>query len=129
VEAYPDRSFEGTISRINPSVDPQTRSFEVEALLENHAGILKPGFFVKSRIASRQVATMLLVPSQAVRYTYGVYKVFTVQGGSLTEREVKLGDRAEDAVEIVEGLTERERVAVPEAGEEPRDGAAVEAVR
>jgi len=129
VEAYPDRSFEGTISRINPSVDPQTRSFEVEALLENHAGILKPGFFVKSRIASRQVATMLLVPSQAVRYTYGVYKVFTVQGGSLKEREVKLGDRAEDAVEIVEGLTERERVAVPEAGEEPRDGAAVEAVR
>jgi RND family efflux transporter MFP subunit len=129
VEAYPDRTFEGAIARINPSVDPQTRSFDVEALLENHSGILKPGFFVKSRIASRQVATMLFVPSQAVRYTYGVYKVFTVQGGSLKEREVKLGDRAEDAVEIVEGLTDRERVAVPEAGQEPRDGAAVEAVQ
>jgi RND family efflux transporter MFP subunit len=129
VEAYPGRSFEGTLSRISPSVDPQTRSFDVEALLQNHDGILKPGFFVKSRIASRHVATMLLVPSQAVRYTYGVYKVFTVQGGSLKEREVKLGDRAEDAVEIVEGLTDRERVAVPEAGQEPRDGAPVEAVQ
>jgi RND family efflux transporter MFP subunit len=129
VEAYPDRSFEGRISRISPSVDPQTRSFDVEALLQNHDGILKPGFFVKSRIASRQVATMLLVPFQAVRYTYGVYKIFTVQGGSLKEREVKLGDRAEDAVEIVEGLSERERVAVPEAGQEPRDGAPVEAVQ
>jgi RND family efflux transporter MFP subunit len=128
VEAYPDRTFEGALARINPSVDPQTRSFDVEALLENHAGILKPGFFVKSRIASRQVATLLFVPSQAVRYTYGVYKVFTVQGASLKEREVKLGDRVEDAVEIVEGLTDRERVAVPEAGQEPRDGAAVEAV-
>ena len=129
VEAYPDRSFEGTISRISPSVDPQTRSFDVEALIQNHDGILKPGFFVKSRIASGQVVTMLLVPFQAVRYTYGVYKIFTVQGGSLKEREVKLGDRAEDAVEIVEGLTDRERVAVPETGHEPRDGAPVEAVQ
>jgi RND family efflux transporter MFP subunit len=128
VEAYPDRTFEGAIARINPSVDTSTRSFDVEALLENHDGILKPGFFVKSRIASRQVVTMLLVPSQAVRYTYGVYKVFTVEGGSLKEREVKLGDRAEESVEIVEGLTDRQRIAVPEAGEEPRDGAAVEAV-
>jgi RND family efflux transporter MFP subunit len=129
VEAYPDRSFQGSISRISPSVDPQTRSFDVEALLQNHEGILKPGFFVKSRIASRQVATLLLVPFQAVRYTYGVYKIFTVHGGSLKEREVKLGDRAEDAVEIVEGLTDRERVAVPETGQEPRDGAPVEAVQ
>lgn len=127
VEAYPGRSFEGSIARISPSVDPQTRSFEVEALLDNHDGILKPGFFVKSRIASKQVATMLFVPSDAVRYTYGVYKVFTVEAGSLKEREVKLGDRAEDAVEIVEGLTDRERVAVPAPGQEPRDGAPVEA--
>jgi len=129
VEAYPDRSFEGSISRISPSVDPQTRSFDVEALLQNHDGILKPGFFVKSRIASRQVVTLLLVPFQAVRYAYGVYKIFTVQGGSLQEREVKLGDRAEDAVEIVEGLTDRERVAVLETGQEARDGAPVEAVQ
>ncbi|PYQ17593.1 MAG: hypothetical protein DMF80_00015 [Acidobacteria bacterium] len=129
VEAYPDRSFEGAVGRINPSVDPQTRSFEVEALLENHGGLLKPGFFAKSRIASRQVVTMLLVPSQAVRYAYGVYKVFTVDGGSLKEREVKLGDRAEDSVEIVEGLSDRQRVAVPVPGQEPRDGAPVDAVR
>jgi len=127
VEAYPDRSFEGSIARISPSVDPQTRSFDVEALLGNHDGILKPGFFVKSRIASRQVATMLLVPSDAVRYTYGVYKVFTVESGSLKEREVKLGDRAENAVEIVEGLTDHQQVAVPVPGQEPRDGAPVEA--
>jgi len=82
---------------------------------------------VKSRIASRQVATMLLVPSDAVRYTYGVYKVFTVESGSLKEREVKLGDRAENAVEIVEGLTDHQQVAVPAPGQEPRDGAPVEA--
>src|SRR5262249_53052875 len=35
VDAHPDRTFVGKVSRINPSVDPQTRSFEVEALLDN----------------------------------------------------------------------------------------------
>ena len=50
VEAYPDKMFSGKLSRINPSVDHQNRSFEVEALLENSEGLLKPGFFVKARI-------------------------------------------------------------------------------
>jgi multidrug efflux pump subunit AcrA (membrane-fusion protein) len=45
VDAHPNRAFEGKVSRINPSVDPQTRSFEVEALLDNKEGALKPGFF------------------------------------------------------------------------------------
>src|SRR6185295_17846907 len=36
VEAHPDRTFTGKIWRINPSVDQQTRSFEVEALIDNH---------------------------------------------------------------------------------------------
>jgi multidrug efflux pump subunit AcrA (membrane-fusion protein) len=45
VEAYPDRKFSGKIWRINPSVDPQTRTFDAETLLENHENVLKPGFF------------------------------------------------------------------------------------
>jgi len=48
VEAYADRTFTGKVTRINPSVDQQTRSFEVEALIENRDGLLKPGFFVKA---------------------------------------------------------------------------------
>src|SRR5438128_5930899 len=52
VEAFPDRAFTGKISRINPSVDQQTRAFEVEALIENHQAMLKPGFFVKATIPS-----------------------------------------------------------------------------
>jgi membrane fusion protein (multidrug efflux system) len=129
VEAYGGRTFSGTLSRISPSVDPQTRSFDVEALLENHDGLLKPGFFAKSQIASRQIVTMLVVPAEAVRYAYGVYKVFTVDGGVLKERDVKVGDRADESVEIVEGLKERERVALPLPGQDPRDGSPVEPVQ
>jgi RND family efflux transporter MFP subunit len=129
VEAYPDRVFEGKISRINPSVDAQTRSFEVEALLDNHDGALKPGFFAKASVVSSRVDKALVVPGDALRYRYGVYKVFTVASRTLKEKEVKLGEREGNDVEISDGLSAGDSVAVPVSGEELRDGAPVEAVR
>lgn len=128
VEAYPGRSFSGRISRVNPSLDAQTRTLELEALLENTDGLLKPGFFAKATIASGQVDAVLMVPYDAVRYVFGVYKVFTVEGTTLKEREVKLGERSGADVEVVEGLQEKERIAVPLEGHEPSDGAAIEAL-
>src|ERR1041385_4198430 len=50
VEAYPNKKFSGRVSRINPSVDQQSRTFEVEALLANSDGLLKPGFFIKAQL-------------------------------------------------------------------------------
>jgi membrane fusion protein (multidrug efflux system) len=125
VEAYPSRSFGGKVSRINPSVDPQARTFEVEALLENPDGALKPGFFARARIASSHVDRALVVPREALRYVYGVYKVYAVDGGKMRERDVKLGSREGEEVEVVEGVREGDRVAVPVPGAEPTDGAPV----
>jgi RND family efflux transporter MFP subunit len=129
VEAFPERSFLGKISRMSPSVDPDTRSLEVEALLDNREGLLKPGFFARASIASSHVDTALLVPKDALRYLYGVYKVYSVDKSTLHETEVKLGRRDGDEAEIVEGLEDGARVAVAAEGEELRDGAPVEAVR
>lgn len=125
VEAYPGRTFSGKLSRINPAVDQQTRAFEAEALIANHEGILKPGFFVKASIPSDKVESALFVPHSALRYNYGIYKVFVVDGSTLREKDIKIGDRAGDSVEVVEGLKESERVALP-LGAELRDGATVE---
>ena len=129
VEAYADRTFKGKVTRINPSVDQQTRSFEVEALIENHDNTLKPGFFVKATIPSSSVANALFVPQEALLYVYGVYKVFVIEGSMLKEKEVKLGERAGDEVEITDGLREGERIALPTKGQELRDGATVEVVQ
>jgi RND family efflux transporter MFP subunit len=129
VEAYPDRSFDGRISRINPSVEPQTRSFEVEALLDNKAGLLKPGFFARASIASSHVDKALLVPQGALRYLYGVYKIYAVEMSVLKETEVKLGAREGDEVEVVSGIKDGAQVAVAVEGQELRDGAPVEAVQ
>lgn len=129
VEAFPNREFKGKITRINPSVEQQTRSFEVEALIENNENTLKPGFFVKAVIPSSNVASALFVPQEALLYVYGVYKVFVIEGDTLREKEVKIGERAGDDVEIVEGINEGERVALPTKGAELKDGATVEIIR
>jgi membrane fusion protein, multidrug efflux system len=128
VEAYPGHTFEGKVSRINPTVDPQTRAFEVEALLDNGDRMLKPGFFAKATIASDSVERALFVPAEAVQYVYGVYKVYAVDGTTLREKEVKVGDRDGDNVEVAEGLADGESVAIAVRGQTLQDGASVEAV-
>ncbi len=128
LEAFPGREFIGRISRINPSVDEKTRTFEIEALVANHGGELKPGFFVKAAIQSDKVDSILTIPYNAAAYLFGAYKVFVVQGKTIKEREVKLGDRIGDRVEIIEGLQAGEKIAVSEGGQQLKDGMEVEIV-
>jgi multidrug efflux pump subunit AcrA (membrane-fusion protein) len=128
VEAYPDRTFSGKISRINPSVEEQTRSFEIEALIVNREGLLKPGFFVKASIPSNRVESGLFVPYSALQYVYGLYKVYTVEGNLLKEKDVKIGERRGDQVEVVEGISAADRVALPAKGQVFKDRAPIEVV-
>ncbi|MGH9795304.1 MAG: efflux RND transporter periplasmic adaptor subunit [Candidatus Acidiferrales bacterium] len=117
VEAYPNEVFVGRLERINPSVSPETRTFEVEALLDNPGGRLKPGFFVNAALASEVEEKTTVVPSQAVIYRYGTYKVFVVDGNKLTEREIKPGTQEGERVEVLEGVKPGERVAIAREGE------------
>jgi membrane fusion protein (multidrug efflux system) len=128
VEAYPNQVFTGRISRLNPVVDQQTRTFEAEALIANADGKLKPGFFIKASIPSDLVDKVLFVPDRAVLYSYGTYKVFAVEGNVLREKEVRVGERPNQQVEIVNGLREGETVALPPQGVELRDRAEIQIV-
>ena len=128
VEAYPDRTFSGKLSRINPSVDPQSRTFEVEALLDNLNGLLKPGFFVKARIPSGKIDQVMAVPQEALQYSYGVYKVCLIQGDVLKETEVKVGDLSREEIEITSGAKAGDMIAVPVKGQVLKDGAKIQIV-
>src|SRR5437867_6785771 len=128
VEAYPDKTFSGKLSRINPVVDPQSRTFEVEALLENSEGLLKPGFFVKARIPSGKIDQVLTVPQDALQYSYGVYKVCLIQDDVLKGTEVKVGELSSDEVEIASGVKAGDMIAVPVKGQVLKDGARIQVV-
>jgi len=129
VDAYPDRKFSGIVSRINPSVDQQSRTFEIEALLENSTGLLKPGFFVQADMPTGKVDRAFLVPEDALEYSYGVYKVFLIQGNTLKETEVKVGERSDDRIEIVSGIKEGDMIALAAKGQVLKDGEQVQVAR
>jgi RND family efflux transporter MFP subunit len=117
VEAYPGETFRGRLERINPSVSSETRTFEIEALVSNSDGRLKPGFFVDGSLPSEIEERALTIPPGAVNYRYGVYKVFLVNGDKVEEREVKPGQQQESRIEILEGLRVGDRLAVPVRGQ------------
>ena len=126
VEAYPDKKFLGKVSRINPSVDQQSRTFEVEALLANSDGLLKPGFFIKAQLGSGKTDQALLVPEDSLSYAFGVYKAFLIQGKVLKETEVKVGDRTTDGmIEIISGLKAGDAIAQAIKGQTLADGATI----
>jgi RND family efflux transporter MFP subunit len=131
VEAFPDRTFGGKIWRINPSVDPTTRTFDVEGLVENHESLLKPGFFTKSSILTSKVEKVLVIPRRSMSYAYGIYKVYIVNGNKLKETEIKIGDQSGEDVEILEGVKEGDRLALAAEGQELalKDGLSVKVAK
>ena len=112
LEAFPNREFRGRIWRISPTVEQSKRTFVVEALIDNPRGDLKPGSYAKARIHTDKVDRIRLVPVRAVTYILGSNKAFVVQDGKIDAREVKVGDRFGEDVEIMDGVQEGERVAV-----------------
>lgn len=111
LEAYQDRKFQGKVWRISPTVDQAKRTFVVEALIANANGALKPGSYARARVPTDKLERIMVVPSQAVNYVLGSNKAYVVQSGVIEARDVKLGDRFEQEVEIVEGLAQGDIVA------------------
>lgn len=104
VDAFPSETFKGRIVRIGPSVDLKSRAFAIEGEVPNADGRLKPGTFARLEIATDHVDRAVTIPVSAVQSRYGTNRVFLVQDGVLEGREVVLGDRIGDRVEVTRGL-------------------------
>jgi RND family efflux transporter MFP subunit len=111
VDAFPDRKFEGRITRLSPSVDQQSRTLKLEAIVQNADGLLKPGFFARVTIQTDRKDKALIVPAESIMNVSGIEKVFVVENGKVNERVVRSGARLNNTVEIVDGLSEGELVA------------------
>jgi RND family efflux transporter MFP subunit len=129
VGAYPNETFQGKLTRINPAVNPDSRTFEVEAMIPNPGSKLKPGFFVQGSLPSDGEEKIVTIPQDAIKYVFGTYSVFVVNGGRLVERTIKPGSQNQTPqgvrVEVIEGLRAGERIAMAPAGTTLYDGAPV----
>jgi multidrug efflux system membrane fusion protein len=119
VDAYPGRTFEGTITAIEPQVATDTRNIRVQATLENPDHILKPGMFATTTVVLPDKPAVVTVPETAVDYTLYGDSVFLITEKkeddgktSLTvvRTFVRSGNRINGRAEILSGLKPGDRV-------------------
>jgi multidrug efflux pump subunit AcrA (membrane-fusion protein) len=111
VEAFPTRKFTGKIAYVSPAVDQATRTFPVEALIENPDRVLKPGFFAKGVVQTHLDTQVMAAPTDAISTLAGVSTVYVIENGKARQQQVTLGARQKDLVEITSGLNGNETVA------------------
>ncbi len=111
-DAFPGEVFKGKVTRIDPTVDPATRTFGAYIQLANHDLRLRSGVTGYARLTSHRM--VLVVPSTAILNPVGDRKsVFVVDGdGTAHLREVRIGMTARGATEILSGVQEGEQVVV-----------------
>jgi len=111
VEAFMNRKFEGKIAYVSPAVDQTTRTFAVEALVENPDRQLKPGFFAKGVVLTKVDENVIAVPEDSISTLAGVSTVYVIEGTKARAQQVTLGARQDKLVEITSGLKGEEMLA------------------
>lgn len=91
-EAYPNETFAGRITRMNPTIDRDSRTFIVEVTVPNEDRRLRVGSFVKAAILTRQADAVPTVPEEAVNRYAGVVKVFVIDGDRARVARVRTGE-------------------------------------
>src|SRR5262249_34949247 len=79
--AHHEMSFEGRVARISPSVDPSSRTFQVETVIPNKRGLLRPGGLARASIIIEAQSKAAVVPLEAIVHFAGVTKIFLVDQG------------------------------------------------
>ena len=105
VRPLPGKTFQAELIHMSPQANPQTRTVECLALVENPDAMLKPGFFasVRAVVSTRQKA--VVVPDSAILPTERGFVAFVVAAGRAVQRRVVPGLFVrEGMVEILEGL-------------------------
>ena len=107
LNAYPGRSWAGSVDFVGSSLDEVTRTLPLRVELDNGDGLLRPGLFGSLRLSSPSVGGgAVVLPALAVQTMDGRSVVFVLGGGAgeFVARPVKLGRSGGDQVEVVEGL-------------------------
>jgi len=107
VDAYPDRIFEGTVTRITPFLNPETRSADVEIEIANPDNTLKPGMFARVKIDAKITRDALSIPRSAL-LTRGSQKgvYLLTEDMAVVFQVIEIGQIKGNVVEVLEGLEE-----------------------
>jgi membrane fusion protein (multidrug efflux system) len=106
-------SFQGTFRVLDRTVDPQTGTMKAEASFPNPGSYLRPGQFARLRVAVAERENAILVPQRAIQEMQGAKTVLVVDEKNIVSvRTIKIGDKAEKNVVVLDGLSGGEMVIV-----------------
>lgn len=115
-DVLPDRTFEGRISYVGAAVDPRSRTFPIEIVMENPNGLVKPQMIANVQVATERLEDVIVVPRDVLIRTEDGYQAFVVaesEGGDVAEaRDVTLGASFENRVVVTHGLAPGDRLVV-----------------
>jgi RND family efflux transporter MFP subunit len=110
VDAFPGEQFRGVVSRVAPVFDPATRTATMEIEVPNPGFRLKPGMYARVRLTVERHPNALTVPRNALVDYEGRRGVFVLDQDVARFRPVTTGLQDADRTEIVDGLTDGDRV-------------------
>lgn len=113
LDALPDQTFDGRISRIYPAVDPSTRTFRAEVIIPNNGGKIFPGMFARVTL-SRGTLQNIVIPDMAIvkQTGSGNKYVYILRSGIVKFVPVQLGQRFDNKYEIIDGIADGDTVVI-----------------
>lgn len=117
VPAYPGETFAGEVVRINPAIDPNTRTFQVELKVPNDEARLHPGGFARATIDIGENPNATVVPTEAVIDFAGNTKLFLLEGDVAREVKVTRGVVGKGWVEVQGNVPPDGRVIITGQGQ------------
>ena len=118
LDSAPDREFSAQVESVSPVASPRNRAdprkfFSVEAIIDDiDAELMRVGSRIRGSIVTGDVSGGLVLPAQAVYGDASDAYVYVVSGGTSERREVRIGQRSPDLVEIKDGIEPGDRVSL-----------------
>lgn len=112
---YPHALLVLPLEEISGKVNTGNQTVVIRLKLANPTGEFRPGMLVRLAFPSEVHANALTIPRPALQEEEGVFYVFALKGNVVERREVKVGILHDDVVEILEGVSENEKVVIEKA--------------
>ncbi|MEE1655833.1 efflux RND transporter periplasmic adaptor subunit [Microvirga sp. CF3062] len=107
-DAFPDQVLEAKVDSITPKGDPVAKTYRIHLALPEDTP-LRIGMTVEVNVIARVSSEALLVPTNALRGA----SLFVVEGGAARRRDVRVGIRGAGQTQVLEGLSETDRIIAP----------------
>jgi len=101
VGAFPNRTFDGVVTFVSPTVDPATRTLRIKAEIDNSGALLRPGLFARVSLGVARRENVMMVPAEALLQRAGGASLYRVIDGDRVERvSVETGVTSNNMVEV-----------------------------